>query len=361
MYYCYRMKLVCIDELDYFLMGLCIASYLTRKYCPTLIEQQDQEKQKLIKLAWSLMKKSKIKLKGRAKLQKLQTYEMRFLKLRGGDFTSEQRKAIIKAARQTKIGKLVGKIYEELRKEYGDQEYLLALKLKEAVVKILCLVKYKEIAAGLAQEFKKQFVYSQISSLLCKILGLFQIRITYALQNVDLSPKSIVISVMAGAATGFAASWIPFLRVLVGTNLVASSFLLRNVVQQSFESIQWLSDWAYKRKIQKLLDNCYSADKIIVGPGLELESNTAEVFNREFKMPAFEKTPVDKFEIDQKMKDLFEKLSLPDPLKDIPGRTPMNQRPRPPRKEWAKMVTFSDFIRENEVREGLEVINEQIK
>ena len=203
------------------------------------------------------MGKSK-KLKNKAKLQTLQAYEMRFLKLRGGDLTYEQLKAIIKAAPQTQVGKLVVKIYKELQKKYADQEYQLSLKLREVVLKILYQVKYKQLAANLVQDFKKQFLYSQIATLLCKILFLFQIRITYRLyESMDLGPKSIIISVMAGAATGFASSWVPFLRILVGTNLVASSFLLRSVVQQSFESIQCLSDWAQKRKLQKLLDNFY--------------------------------------------------------------------------------------------------------
>ena len=75
-------------------------------------------------------------------------------------------------------------------------------------------------------------------------------------------------------------------------------------------------------------------------------------------MPTFEKTTVgnETFELNQTVKDLFEELSVPDPLKDVPGCTPMNQRPRQPRKKWGKMVRFSDFIRENEIQEGLEVI-----
>ena len=49
-YYSHFMKVIRIDKLDYFLTGLCIASYLTCKYFPTLIEREEQEK-KLIKLA----------------------------------------------------------------------------------------------------------------------------------------------------------------------------------------------------------------------------------------------------------------------------------------------------------------------
>lgn len=358
------MRVIRIDKLDYFLSGLCIACYLTRKYFPTIMEKEEEEKKKLIRLAWSLMRKSRIKLKRKKKqFEALQAYEMRFLKLRGGDFTYDQIKEIIKAARQTQVGELVAEIYQKLRKQYNDQEYQLALKLREIVLQILYQLKYKEFMANVVQDFRKRFFYSQVSSLLCAILSLFHIHITYRMyESMDLGPKAILISVMAGATTGFAASWVPFLRVLVGTNLAASGLLLKSLVQQSVESIQYLHDRAQKRKLQKLLDNFYSSDRI-VGPALELESNAAEVFSKDFKMPTFEKTPVgnESFELNPTVKDLFEELSVPDPLKDVVGRTPMNQRPRPPKRKWGKMVRFSDFIRENEIQEGLEVINEQIK
>lgn len=76
-------------------------------------------------------------------------------------------------------------------------------------------------------------------------------------------------------------------------------------------------------------------------------------------MPTFKKTKVgnEGFELKLTVKDIFEELSVPDPLKDVPGRTPINQRPRrQPGKKWGKMVRFSDFIRKNEIQEGLEVI-----
>lgn len=91
----YKTKKFSLDAMDYFLIGLLITNFLTRKFFLTLAEKEKDEAKQVKKLANSMIAKSRsfckrIKVSNPkqsnywAKMKQVWSFQHRFLEMRGG-------------------------------------------------------------------------------------------------------------------------------------------------------------------------------------------------------------------------------------------------------------------------------------
>jgi hypothetical protein len=225
MYYNRILRVWVVDSLDYFLLSAILGSILAPR-----LKDYLSEKKAMQRLKNSIIKKLKLKLVIKSDRPVSNSEEIRIKKIykfalenRGGQFENSQ-----------------------ADHEFFNEVFKLAQEIKGLVERLASFLRERQLK-GVARIFFKSG-----RLILGLILHKCRIDITYSLLSEGLSTQVIIITVVAGGATGFTVSWFSAGASLVAPPLLISMVLIRSVAQNIVNKRDYSK---FKKLVNQMLEN----------------------------------------------------------------------------------------------------------